>query len=54
MNPKATYELDYKKGHVIVLGLYADDILGNVKFDKYLETLLMRHAFKLHTISYQK
>jgi hypothetical protein len=39
----ATYELHYKKGHVIALGLYSDDILSNVKFDKYFDTLLMHN-----------
>jgi N,N-dimethylformamidase beta subunit-like protein len=42
----ATYELHYKKGRVIVLGLYSDDILDNLKFDKYFDTLLIQHAFK--------
>lgn len=37
----ATYELHYKKGRVIVLGLYSEDILDNVKFDKYFDTLLI-------------
>ena len=41
----ATYELDYKKGNVIVLGLYSDDILDNAKFDKYFRTLLVRQVF---------
>jgi hypothetical protein len=45
----ATYELNYKKGHVIVLGLYSDDILDNMKFDKYFDTLLMRQFSKEHT-----
>lgn len=50
----ATYELHYKKGLVIVLGLYSEDILYNVKFDKYFDTLLMQHTSRQHTISYQK
>jgi N,N-dimethylformamidase beta subunit-like protein len=50
----ATYELHYKKGQVIVLGLYSDDILDNLKFDKYFDTLLMQHAFKQHVIGYQR
>ncbi len=50
----ATYELHYKKGRVIVLGLYSDDILDNLKFDKYFDTLLMQHTFKQHTVSYQR
>jgi N,N-dimethylformamidase beta subunit-like, C-terminal len=38
----ATYELHYKKGRVIVFGLYTEDILNNPIFDKYFVTLLMR------------
>jgi len=45
----ATYELHYKNGHVIALGLYSDDILDNVKFDKYFGTLLM-HNFPKNII----
>ena len=50
----ATYELHYKKGRVIVLGLYSDDILNNIKFDRYFDTLLMQHTFRQHAISYQR
>jgi hypothetical protein len=38
----ATYELHYKKGLVIALGLYSDDIIGNQKFDKYFNVLLSK------------
>jgi hypothetical protein len=45
----ATYELDYKKGTVIVLGLYSDDILGNAGFNKYFNTLFVQQIFNEHT-----
>jgi hypothetical protein len=38
----ATYELHYKKGLVIGLGLYSDDIVGNMGFDKYFHRLLAK------------
>jgi hypothetical protein len=40
----ATYELSYQKGKVIVLGIYADDIITNNKFDKYFDNLLLRYT----------
>ena len=32
----ATYELDYKGGKVVSLGIYSDDIITKDKFDRYL------------------
>jgi hypothetical protein len=40
----ATYELHYKKGLVIVLGLYSDDIMHNKKFDVYFRNLIQQHV----------
>lgn len=40
----ATYELNYKKGKVIVLGIYSDDVIFNSKFDKFFDGLLLQHA----------
>jgi hypothetical protein len=40
----ATYELNYQKGKVIALGIYADDIVTNNKFDKYFDSLLLKYA----------
>jgi hypothetical protein len=40
----ATYELNYKKGKVIALGIYSDDIIANVEFDKYFDSLLVKYA----------
>ena len=37
-------ELSYQKGKVIALGIYADDIITNNKFDKYFDNLLLRYA----------
>ncbi len=38
----STYELSYGKGKVIALGIYSDDIIQNVNFDKYFTKLLLR------------
>jgi len=44
-NPKvATYELDYKKGKVIVLGLYTDHFTKNERFWKFFDSLFFRYA----------
>jgi hypothetical protein len=40
----ATYERNYKKGKVIALGIYSDDIMTNTKFIKYLDSLLLRYT----------
>jgi hypothetical protein len=40
----ATYQLNYQKGKVIVLGLYSDDVISNSKFDKFLDGLLLQHT----------
>ena len=40
----ATYQLNYQKGKVIVLGLYSNDIIFNSKFDKFLDKLLSHYA----------
>jgi len=40
----ATYILNYKKGKVITLGIYSDDIITNRKFIKYFDSLLLRYV----------
>jgi len=40
----ATYEMNYQKGKVVVLGIYLDDIVANSKFDKYFDSLLVKYA----------
>jgi hypothetical protein len=40
----ATYELNYQKGKVLVLGIYSDDIIANGKFTKYFDSLLLKYA----------
>ena len=40
----ATYELNYKKGKAIALGIYSDDIIANGEFDKYFDSLLVKYA----------
>jgi hypothetical protein len=40
----ATYELNYKKGRVITLGIYSDDVVNNNKFDNYFEKLLLKQG----------
>ena len=42
----ATYELDYKGGKVVSLGIYSDDIITNDKFDRYFNGLLLQYALK--------
>lgn len=38
----AAYELNYMKGKVYSVGIYSDDVIHNLKFDKYLDDLLMQ------------
>ena len=40
----ATYELGYKRGRVITLGIYSDDVVSNIKFDSYFEKLLSKQG----------
>jgi hypothetical protein len=40
----ATYQLNYQKGKVIVLGLYSNDIISNSKFQKFFDWLLLHYA----------
>jgi hypothetical protein len=42
----ATYELNYQKGKVMVLGIYSDDVVFNSKFDKFFG-LLLQHTLSL-------
>lgn len=43
----ATYELNYQKGKVISLGIYSEDIIGNGRFDRYFDSLLLQYASKV-------
>ncbi|HXX96796.1 MAG TPA: hypothetical protein VEL11_06735 [Candidatus Bathyarchaeia archaeon] len=40
----ATFTLNYKKGKVIVLGIYSDDVITNSKFINYFDSLLLRYV----------
>ena len=40
----ATYILNYKKGKVIALGIFSDDVITNRKFIKYFDDLLLRYV----------
>ena len=40
----AAYELGYLKGKVISLGIYSDDIIRNLNFDKYFDNLVLHYA----------
>ncbi len=40
----ATYERNYKKGKVIALGIYSDDLMTNKKFINFLDSLLLRYT----------
>ncbi len=33
-----TYELNYRNGKLIALGIYSDDIINNGSFNRYLES----------------
>lgn len=35
----AAYELNYLKGKVYSIGIYSDDVINNIKFEKYLDDL---------------
>lgn len=43
----ASYELNYKLGRVIALGIYSDDIISNGKFQRYLDSLLLQYDIKI-------
>jgi hypothetical protein len=43
----ATYELNYQKGKVISLGIYSDDIIGNGRFDRFFDSLLLQYASRV-------
>ena len=40
----ATYQLNYQKGKVISLGIYSDDIIGNGRFDRFFDSLLLHYV----------
>jgi N,N-dimethylformamidase beta subunit-like protein len=40
----ATYQLNYQRGKVIVLGIYSSDIISNSKFNKFFDGLLLQQA----------
>ena len=40
----ATYELKYGKGITIAIGIYADDIIKNGKFDRFFDNLIIKYA----------
>jgi len=42
----ATYELDYKKGKVLTLGLYTDDLKGNQRFWRFFDSLIFQYALE--------
>ena len=42
----ATYELDYGRGKVISLGIYADDVIKNYRFNKFLDSMLLKYTLK--------
>ena len=39
------YELNYKKGKSIAIGLYSDDIISDGYFDRCFHSLLVKYAF---------
>jgi hypothetical protein len=49
----ATYELDYKKGKVIVLGLFTDYFEGNDRFWRFIDSLFYQYALREDSAKYQ-
>ena len=45
----ATYELKYGKGIVIAIGIYADDVIQNKKFDRFFDSLIVKYS--LHSVT---
>jgi hypothetical protein len=43
----ATYELNYKKGKVVALRVYSDDMISNTEFDRFFDSLLLKYARKV-------
>ena len=39
-----TYELDYLKGKVLTLGLYADDLKSNERFYRFFDSLIFQYV----------
>jgi hypothetical protein len=39
----AAYTLNYKKGKIIALGIYSDDIISNSKFTRFFDSLFLRY-----------
>ncbi|MGA7977288.1 MAG: N,N-dimethylformamidase beta subunit family domain-containing protein, partial [Nitrososphaeraceae archaeon] len=41
----ATYELDYGKGKVIMIGLYGQNLVGNQEFLRFFDHIVLPHSF---------
>jgi hypothetical protein len=42
--PIAAYELDYHKGKVVAMGIYAEDIILDHKFNQFFDSLMLKYA----------
>ena len=40
----ATYEFDYKRGKVLTMGLYTDDLKGNERFWRFFDSLIFQYV----------
>lgn len=40
----ASYELSYKNGKVVVLGIYSDDVITKGRFNQFLDILLLKYT----------
>jgi hypothetical protein len=38
----ASYVLNFQKGKVIALGIYSDDLMGDKKFEKFFDDILLQ------------
>jgi hypothetical protein len=49
--PIATYEMDYKKGKVIGMGIYSEDIISDYRFNRFFDSLILKYTKEITTSS---
>jgi hypothetical protein len=42
--PIAAYELNFQKGKVVALGIYSEDIITDLKFKQFFDSLMLKYA----------
>jgi hypothetical protein len=48
--PIAAYELNYHKGKVVAMGVYAEDIILDHKFNQFFDSLMLKYAKEVERI----